>query len=56
MGMALALAKNYDPFKSPTHFKMTDLMKKFDKTFGATKKADRCLRPRRRRPHASRTR
>ena len=39
LGMALALAKNYDPFKSPTHFKMTDLMKKFDKTFGATKKA-----------------
>src|SRR5215210_2578063 len=40
LGMALALAKNYDPFKSPTHFKMTDLMKKFDKTFGATKKAN----------------
>src|SRR6187431_2129639 len=38
-GMALALMKNYDPFKSPTHFKMTDLLKKFDKTFGATKKA-----------------
>ncbi len=35
-GMALALMKNYDPFKAPTHFKMTDLMKKFDKTFGAT--------------------
>src|SRR4029453_2779154 len=30
--------KNYDPFKSPTHFKMLDLMKKFDKTFGATGK------------------
>src|SRR5947199_10705249 len=25
LGMALALVKNYDPFKSPTHFKMTDL-------------------------------
>ena len=36
--MALALMKNYDPFKSPTHFKLTDLMKKFDKTFGATGK------------------
>ena len=35
--MALALMKNYDPFKSPTHFKLTDLMKKFDKTFGATR-------------------
>ena len=38
IGMALALARNYDPFKSPTHFKLTDLMKKFDKTFGATGK------------------
>jgi uncharacterized radical SAM superfamily Fe-S cluster-containing enzyme len=38
VGMALALMKNYDPFKAPTHFKMTDLMKKFDKTFGATGK------------------
>jgi uncharacterized radical SAM superfamily Fe-S cluster-containing enzyme len=37
-GMALALMKNYDPFKAPTHFKLTDLMKKFDKTFGATGK------------------
>jgi uncharacterized radical SAM superfamily Fe-S cluster-containing enzyme len=36
VGMALALMKNYDPFKSPTHFKLTDLMKKFDKTFNAT--------------------
>src|SRR6188768_4139439 len=35
-GMALALMKNYDPFKAPTHFKLTDLMKKFDKTFGAS--------------------
>src|SRR4029079_1524353 len=39
LGMALALMKNYDSFKSPTHFKLSDLMKKFDKTFGATKKA-----------------
>jgi hypothetical protein len=39
LGMALALMKNYDPFKAPTHFKLVDLMKKFDKTFGATKKA-----------------
>ncbi len=37
-GMTLALLKNYDPFKSPTHFKFTDLLKKFDKTFGATGK------------------
>jgi uncharacterized radical SAM superfamily Fe-S cluster-containing enzyme len=37
VGMALALMKNYDPFKAPTHFKLMDLLKKFDKTFGATK-------------------
>ena len=40
IGMALALMKNYDPFQAPTHFKLVDLMKKFDKTFGATKKAE----------------
>src|ERR1051326_8638741 len=39
VGMALALIRNYDPFRAPTHFKLTDLLKKFDKTFGATKKA-----------------
>jgi len=39
VGLALAVVRNYDPFKSPTHFKLTDLLKKFDKTFGATKKA-----------------
>ena len=38
IGMALAAARNYDPFKSPTHFKLSDLMKKLDKTFGATGK------------------
>ncbi len=36
LGMALALMRNYDPFKAPTHFKLTDLLQKFDKTFGAT--------------------
>ena len=36
--MALALMRNYDPFNAPTHFKLTDLLKKFDKTFGATGK------------------
>jgi uncharacterized radical SAM superfamily Fe-S cluster-containing enzyme len=35
-GMALALMKNYDPFQSPTHFKLMDLLKKFDKNFNAT--------------------
>ena len=36
VGMALALMRNYDPFKAPVHFKLIDLMRKFDKTFGAT--------------------
>src|SRR5262249_43806211 len=39
LGLALAVIRNYDPFKAPTHFKLTDLLRKFDKTFGATKKA-----------------
>jgi len=39
IGMALAVTRNYDPFQSPTHFKMSDLLKKFDKTFGATGKS-----------------
>ena len=38
LGMALALMKNYDPFKAPTHFRLVHLLKKFDKTFGATGK------------------
>ncbi|MCS7024791.1 MAG: radical SAM protein [Bryobacteraceae bacterium] len=38
LGMALAVMRNYDPFKSPTHFKLIDLLRKFDKTFGATGK------------------
>src|SRR5438874_1917059 len=41
LGMALALTRNYDPFKSPTHFKMKDLLQKFDKSFGASKNADK---------------
>jgi uncharacterized radical SAM superfamily Fe-S cluster-containing enzyme len=36
LGMALALMRNYDPFQAPTHFRLTDLLQKFDKTFGAT--------------------
>ena len=36
VGVALSLLRNYDPFKAPTHFRLTDLMKKFDKCFGAT--------------------
>ena len=33
-GVTLALLRNYNPFKSPTHFKLTDLIAKFDKCFG----------------------
>jgi hypothetical protein len=40
IGMALALMRNYDSFQSPTHFKLADLLKKFDKTFGATRSAE----------------
>ncbi len=39
VGMALAASRNYDPFKAPTHFRMKDLLQKFDKTFGATGKS-----------------
>src|SRR5216110_202266 len=37
-GVALSLMRNYDPFKSPTHFELVDLLQKFDKCFGATKR------------------
>src|SRR5438067_1595719 len=40
LGMALALMRNYDPFASPKHFRLKDLVTKFDKSFGASKKAD----------------
>jgi uncharacterized radical SAM superfamily Fe-S cluster-containing enzyme len=39
IGMALAAARNYDPFQAPTHFKLADWYKKLDKTFGATGKS-----------------
>src|SRR5579872_2083499 len=39
IGMALAVARNYDPFQSPTHFRLVDMFRKFDKTFGATGKS-----------------
>src|SRR5262252_9514019 len=40
VGMALALMRNYDPFKAPRYFKVSDFLKKMDKTFGASKNAD----------------
>ena len=36
VGVSLALLRNYDPTKSPTHFRIMDLLQKFDKCFGAT--------------------
>ena len=38
IGMSLALLRNYDPFQAPKHFKIADLLQKFDKAFGATGK------------------
>jgi len=35
-GMALCLMKNYDPYQAPTHFKLYDLLKKFDKNYNVT--------------------
>jgi uncharacterized radical SAM superfamily Fe-S cluster-containing enzyme len=39
LGVSLALLRNYDPFQSPTHFKLSDFMQKFDKCFGMSKKS-----------------
>ncbi|MGB7190958.1 MAG: radical SAM protein, partial [Acidobacteriaceae bacterium] len=36
VGIGLALLRNYNPRKSPTHFRISDLLAKFDKCFGAT--------------------
>jgi len=40
-GVTLALLRNYNPFTSPTHFKLTDLVAKFDKCFGMSGKAQK---------------
>jgi uncharacterized radical SAM superfamily Fe-S cluster-containing enzyme len=34
LGMGLAMARNYDSFNTPTHFRLMDLIKKFDKKIG----------------------
>ncbi len=36
VGVALSLLRNYDPMAAPSTFKLTDLLQKFDKCFGAT--------------------
>src|SRR5262249_4916954 len=38
---ALSPIGNYDSFKAPKEFKLVDLLRKFDKTFGATKSAEK---------------
>jgi hypothetical protein len=38
IGAGLALLRNYEPAKAPTHFKIVDLLQKFDKCFGASGK------------------
>ncbi|HEV8038991.1 MAG TPA: radical SAM protein [Bryobacteraceae bacterium] len=38
-GVTLALLRNYNPFNAPTHFKLSDMIAKFDKCFGMSKKA-----------------
>jgi uncharacterized radical SAM superfamily Fe-S cluster-containing enzyme len=36
VGMALALVRNYNAFRSPTHFRAFDMLRKLDKGLGAT--------------------
>jgi uncharacterized radical SAM superfamily Fe-S cluster-containing enzyme len=36
LGMALAVMKNYDPFKTTTHFRIWHMLTKLDKSFGVT--------------------
>jgi len=38
-GVSISLIRNYDPYKAPTHFRIMDLLKKFDKSMGATGKS-----------------
>jgi uncharacterized radical SAM superfamily Fe-S cluster-containing enzyme len=39
LGMALAVLRNYNPFATTTHFTIFDLLMKFDKGFGLSRKA-----------------
>jgi len=38
IGVSLALLRNYNPYEAPTHFRLSDLIAKFDKCFGMTSK------------------
>jgi 7,8-dihydro-6-hydroxymethylpterin dimethyltransferase len=39
LGVSLALLRNYNPYEAPTHFRLGDLVAKFDKCFGMSKKS-----------------
>jgi uncharacterized radical SAM superfamily Fe-S cluster-containing enzyme len=36
LGLALTLARHYDPFKAPKHLRVSDILWRFDKAFGAS--------------------
>ncbi|HEX5431019.1 MAG TPA: radical SAM protein [Bryobacteraceae bacterium] len=38
LGVSLALLRNYNPYNAPTHFRLSDLIAKFDKCFGMSGK------------------
>jgi uncharacterized radical SAM superfamily Fe-S cluster-containing enzyme len=38
IGVSLSLLRNYNPYEAPTHFRLSDLIQKFDKCFGMTNK------------------
>ena len=38
LGMALSVMRNYEPFNAPSRFRIADLLQKFDKAFGATRR------------------
>ena len=38
LGVSLALLRNYNPYEAPTHFRLGDLIQKFDKCFGMSNK------------------
>ena len=56
VGMALALMRNYDPFKAPTHFKLTRPAEEVRQDLRRHQGAQRAVRQGRRRPHEGRHR
>ena len=38
IGVSLSLLRNYNSYNAPTHFRLSDLIQKFDKCFGMTNK------------------